>query len=44
MKAGLYKDDLVRVIDVDYSSKRATIEARAVIFTCLEHRSSLLSG
>jgi hypothetical protein len=31
MKAGLYKDDLVRVIDVDYSSKRATIEARAAV-------------
>ena len=35
MKAGLYKDDLVRVIDVDYSSKRATIEARAGICTCV---------
>lgn len=32
MKNGPYKDDLVRVVDVDHSSKRATIEASLLGF------------
>ena len=29
VKSGMYKDDLARVIDVDYSTGRATIEVSA---------------